>query len=394
MAIKDLFALRKPLAKRTNLILTIGGILVVLLVWVLLSSPLMTNPSLHDPLLTAPDGMSLEDYKASLDPKIPIIPRGILPHPYSVITAFDDLVTDNALFRNLALSMGFNLGGYVKALMIGLPIGFLIGLIPLFRGAFMVIVNATRFIPLTAVTGIFIASFGIGTPFKVNFLAFGILIYLIPIIIQRIDEVKEVYLKTVYTIGATDWQTIRTVYIPSVLSRLSDDIRVLTAISWTYIIVAETSGDQGGLGSIIQFAGKRMGRPDKVFAVLLIFILIGVIQDRLFVYLDKKFFPHKYQIKDQYSNELKAPSIVDQIVDFGIALLLGLGLALYIFLLINEFIYPILGELKVFDYFFQDAQWVIHLIFWAIILFKINKSVLPWINSKRVKTKPNEAVSG
>ena len=32
------------------------------------------------------------------------------------------------------------------------------------------------------------------------------------------------------------------------MSKLSDDIRVLTAISWTYIIVIENIGSEGGLG--------------------------------------------------------------------------------------------------------------------------------------------------
>ncbi|MBK8832115.1 MAG: hypothetical protein IPN60_14925 [Saprospiraceae bacterium] len=38
---------------------------------------------------------------------------------------------------------------------------------------------------------------------KVHFLAFGIIIYMLPVMIQRIDEVDDVYLKTVHTLGAT-----------------------------------------------------------------------------------------------------------------------------------------------------------------------------------------------
>jgi len=138
--------------------------------------------------------------------------------------------------------------------------------------------------------------FGVGTSMKVHFLAFGILIYLLPVIIQRIDEVEDVFLKTVYTLGATNWQTIRTVYWPSVVSRLSDDIRVLTAISWTYIIVAENiDSSQGGLGALIWRVGQRQGRMDKVFALLILIVLIGVLQDRLFKRMDRLLFPYKYQ---------------------------------------------------------------------------------------------------
>jgi len=166
-------------------------------------------------------------------------------------------------------------------------------LFPLFRGLFSKQVNAMRYLPLTALTGLFIIWFGIEDQMKIAFLAFGIIVYLLPVVVQRIDEVEDVYLKTVFTLGATNWQTIRSVYLPAVMSKLMDDIRVLTAISWTYIIIAELLNRQGGIGSLI-YIKARQGQVDRVFAVLLVIILIGFIQDRLFVYMDRRMFPHKY----------------------------------------------------------------------------------------------------
>ncbi len=127
---------------------------------------------------------------------------------------------------------------------------------------------------------------------KVAFLAFGIIVYLLPVVVQRVNEVKDVYLKTVFTIGATDWQTVKSVYIPSVMSKLINDIRVLTAISWTYIIIAELVNRQGGIGSLA-YIKARQGQIEKVFAILFVIILIGFIQDQIFAFLDNKLFPHK-----------------------------------------------------------------------------------------------------
>ncbi len=299
----------------------------------------------------------------------PIVEPGILANPFRVFYAYGDLYRDNDLIRNLCMSMGFNLGGYLKAILLSIPIGFLIGLYPVINATFQAQVDAFRFVPLTAVTAIFMIAFGIQTSLKMNFLAFGIMIYLIPIIVQRIKEVSDVYVKTVYTIGATDWQTIKTVYFPAVLSKLSDDIRVLTAISWTYIIVAEQIGDQGGLGSLIYKAGQRMGRPDKTFAILLLFIFIGLIQDRLFVYLDKKFFPHKYQIKDQHSGAIKEPSIFESVFDYATSALVWILLVLYVILAINEY-FPFIENFKPLSYLFKDTLWVIHVVFISIIIYK------------------------
>ena len=184
----------------------------------------------------------------------------ILPTPSNVIQSYPSLIKDDELVKNTLKSIWLNFKGYFWAVLISIPIGFLIGLFPIFRGMFSKQVDALRYLPLTALTGLFIIWFGIEDEMKVSFLAFGIIVYLLPVVVQRIDEVNSVYTKTVFTLGATDWQTIKTVFLPSVLSKLIDDIRVLTAISWTYIIIAELLNRQGGYRCIDLY--KSSSRTD------------------------------------------------------------------------------------------------------------------------------------
>lgn len=219
-----------------------------------------------------------------------------LPSPLAVIMAIPDMFVHDNLVGNIFKSIKLNVLGYVFAITVSVFAGFLLGLIPLFRGLFSRIIDAGRFIPLTAVTGIFILWLGIESEMKITFLAFGILVYLIPVVVQRIDEVQSVYLHTVYTLGATAWQTVKTVYIPYVMSKLIDDIRVLTAISWTYITIAEMLNKSGGIGELI-WEAKRQSSLEKAFAVLLIIVVIGILQDRLFVALNQVFFPYKINKK-------------------------------------------------------------------------------------------------
>ncbi len=222
------------------------------------------------------------------------VSRGVLPAPWEVLMSYGELHFDDALIRNLFKSIWLNFQGYFWAIGIAVPIGFAIGLIPIFRGLFEKQVDAIRFIPLTAVTGLFISWFGIGNMMKIAFLAFGIFVYLIPIVVQRVKTVQKVYIQTVYTLGATNWQTIKTVYLPSVLSKISDDIRVLVAISWTYIIAAEmVNSSEGGIGALI-WKKARQAEIDKVFAILIVIVIVGILQDKLFIYLDRLFFKFKH----------------------------------------------------------------------------------------------------
>ncbi|NJO87741.1 MAG: ABC transporter permease subunit [Chloroflexia bacterium] len=226
-----------------------------------------------------------------------IIDKAILPSPMAVLSSYKELHFKNALVKNTWISIKLNVWGYIEAIIVSLIVGFIIGLVPFFRSLWSRYIDAIRFVPLAAVTGIFIAWFGIYMDMKVQFLAFGIFVFLVPVVVQRIDEVDQIYLQTSYTLGATSWQTIRKVYWPHVTSRIIDDVRVLTAISWTYIIVAElVNTEEGGLGSLI-FKAQRTSRLDKVFAILLLIVLIGFVQDLIFGKLDRWIFPHKYQKK-------------------------------------------------------------------------------------------------
>ncbi|CAM1351604.1 MULTISPECIES: ABC transporter permease [Tenacibaculum] len=311
---KKLFELRGELDSKQKITLTILGSVILVLIWflmaeVLSNSVITQNGSINVSTLKQENKLYYENDSilvASYD-KLELLNKEeleqygliknkvypLLPSPIKVIKAFPELNRDDDVIGNTFFSIKLNIFGYLLAIVVAIPIGFLLGLVPLFRGLFSKIIDSYRFIPLTAVTGIFIMWLGLGSQMKVSFLAFGIVVYLIPVVVQRIDEVQKVYLNTVFTLGASPWQTIKTVYIPYVLSKLIDDIRVLTAISWTYITIVEMLNKGGGIGELI-WTAKRQSRIDKAFAILIIIVVIGVLQDKIFVMIDKVLFPFKH----------------------------------------------------------------------------------------------------
>ncbi len=216
-----------------------------------------------------------------------------IPSPVDVLYSFKDLFFRDGLIPNTIYSIKLNVWGYVEAIGISLPLGFIIALIPLFRSMFSKSIDAMRYIPITGLVGIFIAWFGIGMGMKAHFLAFGVIVYLLPIVIQRVYETEKVYLDTVWTLGANNWQLFTKVYLPSVISKVFVDLRIITAISWTYIIVAEMVNNEGGVGAMIYSAAKQ-SRIDKIFAIIVFIVLIGFIQDKIFQMLERWFFKYKF----------------------------------------------------------------------------------------------------
>jgi NitT/TauT family transport system permease protein len=263
MMLSKLFELRGKLDKKTNTIIMAVGFVFIMLAWIAITGLHLVKPQ-------------------------------ILPSPIKILLALPELHFQNALIRNLMFSIKLNVLGYIEAIIVSLIIGFIMGMFPLFKSLFSGYVNSARFVPMTAVTGLFMAWFGIETNMKIQFLAVGIMVYLIPVVIARIEEIDEVYEHTAKMLGASPVQRVVHVYIPSVISRIIVDIQNLLAISWTYIIVAEMiNSSAGGIGSLA-FLSARQSRIDKVFAVLLIIVLVGFLQDRLFSFLDRKICRYKY----------------------------------------------------------------------------------------------------
>ena len=296
----SLFNLRGELTKSQSLSLGLIGLVLFILFWWLMAEVNSEMKPILENYETRLDGKNIDLDSLNRADSIAfanatefekIYP--VIPTPMETFKSYPKLIKEDNLLKNTGYSIWLNLRGYFWAILISIPIGFVLGLLPIFRGLFSKQVDALRYLPLTALVGMFMEWFGTSDTMKIAFLAFGIIVYLLPVVVQRIFEVKDVYLKTVFTLGSTDWQTIRSVYIPSVMSRLMDDIRVLTAISWTYIIIAELLNKKGGLGALI-FTNSRQGHTEKVFAILIVFIIIGFVQDRIFVFIDKRMFPHKY----------------------------------------------------------------------------------------------------
>lgn len=225
-----------------------------------------------------------------------LISPKILPNPVDVILSIPTLISEKNLIGNIGYTVSLNIVGYVIALLIAIPAGFIIGIYPLPRAMFQKPLEAIRFLPLPAVSGIMVACLGLGFSMKAAFLALGILIYILPVVTQKVLDLQNpnnpkdnVYLQTAKSIGMGKWHMFRYVYFPFVMSSIYSDIRGLVAISYTYVTIAENINKEGGLGACINTM-TRQSSVECVYALLLIIILIGIIQDYLFKILEPVIF--------------------------------------------------------------------------------------------------------
>jgi NitT/TauT family transport system permease protein len=117
----------------------------------------------------------------------------------------------------------------------------------------------------------------------------GTLVYLLPLVVEAVEGVDDVYLQTATTLGATRWQLVRHVLIPGSLPAMGEALRVMNGIGWTYVILAEIVNARYGLGHIITVAGKR-SHVDQIFAGVIVILAIGVATDFLIRIINKQLF--------------------------------------------------------------------------------------------------------
>ena len=265
---KNLLQFGGTISKKKSTVVTIIGAIVLLLLWYLVT------------------------YSGE------IINQKILPNPVDVVKSIPGLISSYDVFGNIAYTVGLNLTGYFFALVIAIPLGFLIGIYPLPSALFKPYFEALRYLPLPTVSGIFIAIFGLGFGMKAKFLAFGILIFTLPSVIQKVTDLQNpknekdhVYIQTAKTLGMTNWQMFRYVYWPYVMDKVYGDIRSLVAISYTYVVIAEALNKEGGIGSMIS-TFTRQSRTPEIYALLFVIIMIGLLQDYAFKKMEPVIFPY------------------------------------------------------------------------------------------------------
>jgi NitT/TauT family transport system permease protein len=210
----------------------------------------------------------------------PIVNELFLPSPVKVLQATLAMVFEHTLFDAIWASAARILVSFAAAAAVALPLGIAMGAFEPINRLMEPIMAPLRYLPISAFIPLLILWLGIGETQKIAFLFLGVFVYLLPVVVTAIRAVPEELVQTALTLGATRWQVIRTVLIPAAMPDIFDSFRVMNAISWTYVILAEFVNARRGLGFMIQLAGNHL-KTAQVFSGILVIGVIGLLTDAL-----------------------------------------------------------------------------------------------------------------
>jgi NitT/TauT family transport system permease protein len=244
-----LFSIRQPLPKRTAFVLGFVAPALVLGGWCVLTYGGFVEPS-------------------------------FLPKPTEVIRGTLQLFLQYDLGRAILVSTQRIAIAFLLASAVALPLGILMGAFDPINRFFEPIMAPLRYMPISAFIPLLIFWFGIYETQKIAFLFLGVFVYLLPVVVSSIRLVPEELVQTALTLGASKFQVIRTVLIPAALPEIFDSFRVMNAIAWTYVILAEAVNPERGLGYMVELA-RTHHRASWSFAGLLVIGGIGLLTDFL-----------------------------------------------------------------------------------------------------------------
>ncbi|MEK6409793.1 MAG: ABC transporter permease subunit [Acidobacteriota bacterium] len=176
-------------------------------------------------------------------------------------------------------------------ILIGVPVGVLMGAFAPVDAFLRKIINGGKSIPTTGIVGLIVLWFSIEERAKIIFLFLGAIFYMIILVKNAILSVNEDYLRVALDIGANRSQMIRRVLLPGALPQIWDAIAVCNGIMWTYILLAEyinSNEAQLGLGYLL-FIGSRTQGSGKVFVALIIIAIISSLTDFVLQAVRKRF---------------------------------------------------------------------------------------------------------
>jgi NitT/TauT family transport system permease protein len=211
----------------------------------------------------------------------------ILPTPFEVFWGIVELVQKGVLFKYITASLFRVTWGFFLGVLIGVPLGLLLGWFERAYQAFNPLIQVLRPISPIAWIPLAILWFGItdAAPIFLIFLA-----SVFPITVSAcaaVRNMQEVYLRAARNFGLTRLQLFRRVILPAALPQIVTSIRIALGIAWLVVVAAEMIAVDSGLGFLINDARNAGKRYDLVVAGMVLIGLIGLVLDLLVRQLER-----------------------------------------------------------------------------------------------------------
>ena len=225
--------------------------------------------------------------------------RGINPvfgsYPSAIAVAFWELARSGDLGKALFESVQPFIVGYVLAIVIGVPLGLIVGRFRTMEAALGIYITAGFAMPLVALVPLLILWLGLGFKVKV---AIVFLMSLFPITINTWLGVRAVP-KTLIDVGksfvASDATILRRIVLPATLPYIMAGIRLAVGRAVVAMVIAEFFTTISGLGAIIINSANNFDTA-TMFVPIIVLMVLAIGLNSLIGWVERKVAPWQAEI--------------------------------------------------------------------------------------------------
>lgn len=220
-----------------------------------------------------------------------IVDSRTLPSPLKIYEAFLMKMTKkapdgNLLSVNIIASLQISLSGFFSAVIIGVPLGLVMGWYKVLDKILTPIFEIIRPIPPVAWIPIVVVWMGVGFRAKVLIIFFSAFVPCVINSYTGIQMTNKTFINVSKTFGASNFVNFINVGIPSSLPMVMTGIKIALGNSWSTLVAAEMLAASAGLGFMIQM-GRQFARADVVVLGMVIIGVLGAILSFIFSSLEK-----------------------------------------------------------------------------------------------------------
>ena len=270
-----------PLFFRATL-LSVSVLAIFLISWELWVQSMTTPPPDMDPELAALLGPTAKGESAMPGPgAVGAELWGHITNPF-----YDNGPNDKGIAIQLLYSLGRVGIGYLAALLIAIPVGFALGMSPLFYRAFDPYVQILK--PISPLAWMPLALYTIkDSELSSIFVIFICAIW--PILANTafgVSMVRKDYLNVARTLEAPTWRIALKVILPAAAPTILTGMRISIGIAWLVIVAAEMLVGGTGIGYFVWNEWNNLSITNVMVAILAIGV-VGMVLDQILAQASK-----------------------------------------------------------------------------------------------------------
>jgi NitT/TauT family transport system permease protein len=209
-----------------------------------------------------------------------IWPEYMLPSPQGVWGSLVEGISDHSFIIGTLISLKRIAIGYSISILLGMTLGFAIGRIRYLDETLGSLVVGLQTLPSICWLPLAILWFGLSEKAIIFVVIMGALLSITISTDSGVKNIPPIYIKVGKNMGASGFSLLTTVLAPAALPAIITGLKQGWSFAWRSLMAGELLYVSLGLGQLLMM-GRELNDMNRVIAVMLVLIFIGLIFDRL-----------------------------------------------------------------------------------------------------------------